>query len=180
MNVMQDRDKYKYESFCRNAAAQMYALTQALPRGGANIPVFAAASADDATVHAQATLRFMYRTRHVGSRLVWYATKKIEQQNIEWVNSAVPEQRILSSAHTAIAMPPEDEHYGMNGDYANCLHYYENDTASYRVCCMRGPETWLGEVNEQNLMHGIVRRLTYNPHYAQMESSMRKFIEGLQ
>ncbi len=178
-NVMQDRDLYKYESFCKNAAVQMYALTQALPRAGAKIPVFVVASEDDATVHASATLRFMYRARHVGSRLVWYSTKRIEQQNIEWVNSALPEQRILSSAHTAIVMSPEDAHYGSNGDYANCLHYYENDKTSYHACCARGPETWLGEVNAQNLQRGVMRRLTYNPHYVAMESSMQRFIESL-
>lgn len=179
VNVMQDRDWYKYESFCKNAAAQMYALTQALPRAGAKVPVFAVASADDATVHASATLRFMYRAQHVGSRLVWYATKKIEQQNIEWVNSALPEQRILSSAHTAIVIPPEDAHYGAHGSYANCLHYYEDDKKNYHTCCARGPETWLGEVNARNLQRGVVRRLTYNPHYAAMEASMQKFIESL-
>ncbi len=179
VDVMQDRDWYKYESFCKNAAAQMYALTQALPKGGAKIPVFAAASADDATVQSSATLRFMYRARHVGSRLVWYATKKIEQQNIEWVNSALAEQRVLSSAHTAIVMPPEDVHYGANGNYVNCLHYYENDKKNYHACCARGPETWLGEVSARNLQRGVVRRLTYNPHYAAMEASMQKFIETL-
>jgi esterase/lipase len=179
VNVMQDRDWYKYESFCKNAAAQMYALTQALPPADTKIPVFVAASADDATVHASATLRFVYRARHVGNRVVWYATKKLDQQNIEWVNSALPEQRILSSAHTAIVMPPDDAHYGVNGNYANCLHYYEGDKKKYHACCARGPETWLGEVTERNLQRGVMRRLMYNPHYAAMESSMQRFIEGL-
>jgi esterase/lipase len=179
LNVMQDRDKYKYESFCKNAAAQMYSLTQALPRAGLKIPIFIAASADDVTVSASATLGFMDRARHEGNRLVWYATKKPDRQNIEWVNSAVPEKRILSSAHTAIVMPPEDEHYGANGDYVNCLHYYENDKPSYHACCARGPDSWLGEATEQNLRQGVVRRLTYNPHYAALEASMQNFIEGL-
>ncbi|MBI5890223.1 MAG: alpha/beta fold hydrolase [Nitrosomonadales bacterium] len=179
LNVMQDRDKYKYESFCKNAAAQMYALTQALPRAGLKIPLFAAASADDVTVSASATLGFMDRARHAGNRLVWYATQKPDHQNIEWVNSAVPGQHILSSAHTAIVIPPEDEHYGANGDYVNCLHYYENDKTSYHACCARGPDTWLGEATEQNLRHGVVRRLTYNPHYAALEASMQNFIAGL-
>lgn len=179
INVMQDRDKYKYESFCKNAAAQMFALTRALPRAGLNIPLFVAASADDVTVSASATLGFMERARHAGNRLVWYATKKPDHQNIEWVNSAVPGQHILGSAHTAIVIPPEDGHYGANGDYVNCLHYYENDKTSYHACCARGPDTWLGEVTEQNLRQGVVRRLTYNPHYAALEASMQKFIEGL-
>jgi esterase/lipase len=179
VDVRQDKDLYKYESFCKNAAAQMYKLTQALSRAGARIPLFVAASADDATVHASATLGFMNRARYAGNKLVWYATQKPEQQDAEWVNSAVHGQRILSSAHTAIVMPPEDEHYGANGAYVNCLHYYDSDKTSYHACCARGPDTWLGEVTEQNLRHGVMRRLTYNPHYAALEASMRKFIEGL-
>lgn len=179
VNVMQDRDPYKYESFCKNGAAQMYALTQALPPGEVDIPVFAVASADDATVHSNATLRFMRRARHPCSKLLWYATERIEQDKVEWVDSAVPSQRILSSAHTAVVMLPEDAHYGAKGDYANCLHYYEDDKANYHACCAHGPETWLGEVTEQNMQHGLLQRLMYNPHYAEMESSMQRFIEGL-
>ena len=179
VSVMPDRDLYKYESFCKNAAAQMYALTQALPQRDVDIPVFAVASADDATVHATATLRFMQRVRHPCSKLVWYATEKFEQQNIEWVSSVMPAQRILSSAHTAIVMPPKDAHYGVNGEYANCLHYYPHDMENYAACLAQSQSVWLGEVNEQNLKHGLLSRLMYNPHYAAMESSMQRFIEGL-
>ncbi|WP_283743132.1 alpha/beta fold hydrolase [Sideroxydans sp. CL21] len=176
---MQDRDLYKYESFCKNAAAQMYKLTQALPKSGVDIPVFAVASADDATVNSAATLRFIQQARHVCSKLVWYSTAKIEQENIEWVDSAVPEKRILGSAHTAIVMSPEDAYYGANGEYANCLHYYDNDSERYKACMSQPREVWWGEVSEQNLEHGLLRRLMYNPHYAAMETSMLKFIQGL-
>ena len=179
VNVMQDRDLYKYESFCKNAAAQMHALTRALPQHEVNIPVFAAASADDVTVNPGATLRFMRRVHHPCSKLVWYATERIEQPNLEWVNSAVPEKHILGSAHTAIVIPPEDAHYGESGAYVNCLHYYEEDKPNYHACRACGPDMWLGEVTEQNLQRGVMRRLMYNPHYAAMESSMQNFIEGL-
>jgi esterase/lipase len=179
VNVMQDRDIYKYESFCKNAAAQMHALTLALPQQGMDIPVFAAASADDATVNSGSTMRFMQRARHPGNRLVWYSTEKVEQQKVEWVNSAVPAQRILSSAHTAIVMPPGDPHYGENGNYANCLHYYENDKESCRACLSQPLDAWYGEVNLKNLRHGLLRRLMYNPHYAAMEASMQEFIGRL-
>lgn len=178
VGVMQDRDPYKYESFCLNAAAQMRALTRSLPRRGIDIPVFAAASADDATVDAQVTWDFMRRATHPASRLVWYSTARAEGTRVEWVNSAVPEQRILSSAHTAVVMPPDDPHYGRGGDYANCLHYH-GDTERYVACNARGAETWLGEVNEANLSRGPMRRLMFNPHYAQMEASMQRFLESL-
>ena len=176
---MQDRDLYKYESFCKNAAAQMYKLTQALPKGDVGIPVFAVASADDATVNSAATLRFMRRARHRCSRLVWYSTTEVEQENIEWVNSAVPEKRILSSAHTAIVVSPDDAHYGANGGYANCLHYYDNDSDRYKACMSQPGEVWWGETSERNLERGLLRRLMYNPHYAGMEASLQKFIQGL-
>lgn len=179
VSVLQDKDPYKYESFCKNAAAQMYALTRVLPRGDIGIPVFAAASADDATVVPAATLRFMQHARHPCSRLVWYSTEKIERCNAEWVNSAIPERRILSSAHTAIVMPPDDPHYGASGDYANCLHYCGKDGERYRACLTQPQDAWLGEVAPQHLGPRLLRRLTYNPHYAAMEASMQKFIEEL-
>ncbi len=192
---MQDRDLYKYESFCKNAAAQMYALTRALPRGGVDIPVFAAASADDATVNPDATLRFMRRAHHPSSKLVWYATEEYKNpsppgggagvgeifrpESIEWVNSAVPEQRILSSAHTAIVIPPGDEHYGAAGGYQNCLHYLPHDPKGYTACRARQADVWYGEALEKNLKHGLLRRLMYNPHYTALEASLQKFIAGL-
>ena len=179
LSVLPDRDLYKYESFCKNAAAQMYKLIHALPEEPIKIPVFAAASADDATVNSNATLRFMQRTRHASCKLVWYATSKPEQNNVEWVNSAVPEQSILSSSHTAIVMPPEDAHYGAAGVYANCLHYLPHDPDGYATCLASAQVAWYGEIQEQNLRHSPLRRLTYNPHYAALESSMRKFIGTL-
>jgi alpha-beta hydrolase superfamily lysophospholipase len=179
VNVLPDSDLYKYESFCKNAAAQMYSLTRALPQRAMDIPVFAVASADDSTVHSAATLRFMRRARHPCSKLVWYATEKLEQQNLEWVSSVVPEKRILSSAHTGIVLPPEDTHYGAVGSYANCLHYFPHDMKGYAACMAQAQEVWHGEVHPQNLKHGVLRRLMYNPHYAAMEDSLRHFIEGL-
>ncbi|MDH2915858.1 MAG: alpha/beta fold hydrolase [Gallionella sp.] len=179
VNISQDQDPFKYESFCKNAAAQMHGLTKALPQQALSIPVFAAASADDATVSSAATLRFMQHATHHASRLVWYSKEKLEQKNIEWVNSAMPEQRILSSAHTAIVIPAEDAHYGAAGKYLNCLHYRANDDGRYALCMNNKQVAWLGEVDERNLQQGLLRRLTFNPHYAQMEASMQRFIESL-
>ncbi len=178
VNVLPDCDPYKYESFCKNAAAQMYALTQALPQGEVKIPVFAVASADDATVHAGATLCFMRRATHPANRLVWYARQELRESKVEWLDSRLPQRRILSSAHTAIVMPPYDVHYGEGGDYANCLHYC-GDESRYAACLAGAGEIWEGEVNEINLQHGLLRRLTWNPHYHEMEASMQRFIEDL-
>ena len=189
VNIMPDRDIYKYESFPKNAAAQMHVLAQAASaamRGRTpGIPVFAAASQDDATVSASATLEFMARTVHPASRLVLYTTDMgklppgFPAEKLELVNSAMPGQKILSSAHTAIVLAPDDAHYGAGGDYSNCTHYYPGDMEKYAACIQHPEQALQGEVTEQNLKAGILRRLMVNPNFAALKVSMRQFIENL-
>lgn len=178
LNLLPDQDPYKYESFCMNAVTQMWRLTLALPQAELSIPVFVVASADDATVISAAALEFIKKVRHPARKMLWYAADDPKQEDVEWVKSALPERRILSSAHTAVVIPPDDAHYGESGEYANCLHYFAQDGAHYSAC-RASQAAWLGEVTPQNLKYGLLRRLMYNPHYAGMEAAMRRFIERL-
>ena len=189
VSILPDRDIYKYESLPKNAAAQIYALAQDVSKQlrlhKPYIPVFAAASADDATVESAATLNFMMHTPNPSSRLVLYTTDTGRQiagfspEKLERVNSVVPMQKILSSAHTAIVLPPDDVHYGTQGVYANCVHYYPGDMEKY-VACINHPEQALqGEITEANLKAGTLRRLMYNPNFAALKISMRRFIDNL-
>lgn len=179
VSVLPDGDCFKYESFCKNAAAQMYALTQSLPREALAIPVFTAASADDATVNSVATWRWMQCASNAANQLVWYATQEVTGKNIAWMKSALPAQHILSSAHTAVVMSPQDPHYGVAGEYVNCLHYDEQDKALAARCASEKETPWLGEISSANLHKGLLRRLTFNPYFAEMERSMQQFIERL-
>jgi esterase/lipase len=189
VGIMPDADIYKYESFPKNAAAQMYALTQEVGRQlqqhAITLPVFIAASRDDATVEVSATLEFMARAHHPSSRLVLYTTDmknfppNIPMEKLELVNSVVPEQKIISSAHTAIVLPPDDAHYGAAGDYSNCLHYFPDDMEKYAACSRNTSMVLQGEVTAENLQAGTLRRLMYNPHFAALRISMQKFIESL-
>ena len=196
--ILPDRDQYKYESFTKNAAGQTRALTEELSaklqrlqsqEPGLDIPVFAVASEDDATVNASATVKFMAEymahAPHASSKLVLYTTETdssmygIPAHKLELVNSAVPEQKILSSSHLAIVLPASDAHYGAAGEYSNCVHYYPHDMEKYHAC-IKHPETdFQGEINEKNLNVGVLRRLMYNPHFAALETSMQQFIKNL-
>jgi len=189
VDIKPDLDIYKYESFAKNAAAQAYALTRTLDallrQQELDIPVFIAASADDMTVKTSVILEFIARSRHPCSKLVLYTTEPdkmpsaILAEKLELVNSAVPEQRILSSAHSAIVMPPEDSHYGREGDYSNCVHYYPDEMEKYAACLAHPDQDFQGEITTKNLKAGILRRLTYNPNYAALEVSMQRFIDDL-
>lgn len=187
--IMPDRDIYKYESFPKNAAAQVHSLIQEVNEQELfhklNLPVFTAASADDTTADISATLNFMIRIPHPSSKLLLYTTDEgshthgFPEEKLELVNSVVPGQRILSSAHTAIVLPSDDTHYGESGDYSNCTHYYPGEMEKYDACINRPNQVLQGEITEQNLAVGTLRRLMYNPHFAALKISMRQFIEGL-
>jgi alpha-beta hydrolase superfamily lysophospholipase len=188
-DIKPDDDLYKYESFAKNAGFQMCGLIadlKAMVRARApRVPVFVAASADDATVESAATLDFVARLPHPQSKLVYYAAASprlpagMPEGRAEVVNSAVPEQNIVSFSHLSLLIPPEDAHYGVAGDYSNCLHYFPGDMDSYASCRRNAPPVLQGEVSRTHLRAGVMRRLTYNPHFAGLESSIQQFIERL-
>jgi esterase/lipase len=189
VDIKPDLDIYKYESFTKNAAAQTHALIGELDRqlrkGELDLPVFIAASADDMTVKTSVILEFIAHARHPYSRLVLYTTEPekiprgIPAEKLELVNSVVPGQKILSSAHTAIVMPPDDTHYGERGEYSNCMHYYPDDMEKYAACLEHSEQDFQGEITGKNLKAGILRRLMYNPHFAALKVSMQRFIDDL-
>jgi esterase/lipase len=188
-HIKHDADIYKYESLSKNSVAQVYALSKALgaqlQTHDLDIPVFTAASADDVTVHTSATLGLMARARHPSSRLVLYTTAtgkpppRIPLEKLELVNSVVPGQKILSSAHTAIVLPPDDLHYGAAGEYVNCAHYYPEDMEKYHACKNKSAEVLQGEITKANLEAGILRRLMYNPNFSELKTSMKRFMDSL-
>ena len=189
LSINPDTDIYKYESFAKNTAEQMYALTQDLEaqlhKHKLSIPVFAVASADDKTVIATAIQDFMSGLDNKANRFICYTTNvstlahDTSDQPVEFVNSVVPEQKILSSAHTAILLAPDDAHYGYKGKYANCIHYQPDQMDKYLACKQHPLDCWQGEVKENNLEVGLLRRLMYNPNFAALKLSMQKFISRL-
>lgn len=189
VSIKPDLDFYKYESFPKNAAGQLYALTQEnqrlLQSRTLALPIFTAISQDDATVIAPATLKFMASAPNPLNRLVLYTTDTtqlpagIPAQQVELVNSRLPEHRILGFAHTAILQPADDPHYGEHGEYSNCLHYYPDDMEKYEACLRHRRDSWQGEITEGNLQAGLLRRLTYNPHFAGLMASLQRFIDRL-
>lgn len=189
LDIASDADPYKYESFPANAADQIHLLTVQLAsdlnrQKRFMLPVFAALSEDDASVLSSATLQFFKEAIHPLSTLVLYTTRKdvvlpdVSPDKVVLVNSFLPEKRIISSAHTAIVLPPDDTHYGAAGSYASCLHYYPKTMDKYRQC-MEKKEDYFGEVTESNLKKGVIRRLTYNLDFNTLKVSLIKFIESL-
>ncbi len=190
LSICPDTDRYKYESFPKNAAAQMYALIQVVKKKLAGravrIPVFAVMSQDDVTVDTGEIIKFMERCEHPLSQSVYYYSdaKKIPNWKLinkpECVNGVLPEKKILGPAHTSIVLPSEDEYYGEQGEYCNCIHYYPNAGEEYASCLQQeARQLFQGELTAENLQAGLVKRLMHNPHFADIKQSMSRFIASL-
>jgi esterase/lipase len=182
MDRQEDADIVKYESFPFNAGDQVYLLTREIQRllesQTIPLPLFIAASEDDATVLTSATLAFFRQAGHPSKRMLLYGTgTSTLPAQVERISSRLPDRQILSSAHTAIVIPPDDPHYGAQGDYASCGHYF-SDGEKYRLCKNR-QEDFLGEISRENLKKGIIRRLTYNPYYDGMMAHLAAHIQSL-
>jgi esterase/lipase len=189
IDIMPDADPYKYESFPANAADQIHLLTQQIQRELLKLkrymlPVFIAASENDSSVITDATVEFFKDAIHPVNSFVLYSTKDdfqapgLSREKVTLVKSSFPDRRILSSAHTAVVLPESDPHYGSNGNYANCLHYFPKVPDKYSRCKDK-KEDYLGELTDENMKKGVIRRLMYNPSFGRLTSSLGEFIERL-
>ncbi len=185
LTIFPDSDLYKYESVTKQAVAQTWALTRELnaklTHRRFELPVFVAASAEDTTVSTAATIQFMRRTSNPASHLLLYSADlpAISSDKIELVNSFMPDERILSFSHTSIVMPANDAHYGVSGEYCNCLHYYPDEMNKYATCIEHPQQAFLGELTPENLAMGLLCRLTYNPRFAELKIAMQRFLDKL-
>jgi esterase/lipase len=184
-----ERDAARYESFSVNAGAEFYLLTRRLMDASfrpLSIPVFMAGSGDDTTVSMEAARRFFCeKTPESTRRMIWYsaqATGSLPSETcpgMTVVAAESPPHRVHSLSHTSITVPPEDSHYGLDAHYRICLHYGDG-SPDYLSCVNDDEQTVYGERNlaEEGRFEGkLVRRGSFNPHYAGMIDAIACFVE---
>ena len=183
MKIMPDKDSFKYESFPHNAAWQMYQLIkvmgESIAENGITVPVFTVASAQDSTIDVEATVDLIKSLKNEKNKMLLYSQyQRSEPAPIKVVSSHFPEKGQLSLAHTGLSIPIEDPHYGENGAYRNCSHYYDENSENY-LSCKQDEVIFVGETTQENLKQGIMRRATYNFLYREMLVELDNFINSL-
>ncbi len=177
--IMPDTDPYKYESFPVNAISELYKLIETIEpviQQPPVLPVFIAASEDDATVDSRATVDIFKRWPQHHKKLVWYSREMEPQQGLlQIIDSRSPEQHISSSSHISLPMPATDPYYGTNGPYTACAHYFADKPREWQLCQAR-QEDLLAETTPYFLSQGVVRRLIYNPYFDEMLQAIAAFI----
>jgi esterase/lipase len=188
-SIEDDVDYTKYQSFTFNGVTQTYRLIKkvdALFDEGkkVSVPVFVAQSIDDRTVSTERTL-FVMKNYITGKKMfILYTTQPDKDYDgddnfVITVNSYLPQEKILNIPHICITIPPDDPHYGKNGDYRNCL-YYKPDSPE-RKQCLTDPEIWKGENTQENIeRYKVITRLTYNPHFNDMCKQMGEFLSVIE
>lgn len=186
-----EHDFARYESFSVNAGAEFYLLTRDLSKknfAALTVPVFMAGSGDDATVDMNMAANFFCdKTPKGKGRMLWYkaeATGSAPERSCEGllvVAAASPAHRVINFSHTSLSIAPENPHYGLDGDYPVC-DAYQAEPELFAQCKDDGAQTVYGErgLGEQGRYQGkLVRRGTFNPHYAQMIEQMLGFIQSI-
>jgi alpha-beta hydrolase superfamily lysophospholipase len=183
VDVQPDEDPYKYESMSTNAIVQTARLVERMQRlrrlRDLEVPLFVAASEDDLTVVGPAALEFFKAAKSDVKRMIYYTRgRPAVPEQVRIIHSRIPERHIVSAAHTALIVAPDNPHYGEAGAYAFCTHYYRTHFGDYLRCKSR-KEDCLGEIGRQPDGGQILRRLTFNPWWDQMLEELKGFIERL-
>lgn len=186
LDLREDTDAVKYESFPNNGVDQIHLLTkvvQELFEAGRtlSLPLFVAMSEDDGTVRWDKSLEF-FRSQKSSPhrRLLLYGNAPDAKDDglVRYIPARTFGDKIVSFAHVSLTMAPDNAHYGENGAYRYCMHYRKN--ARKRKACLADSinELVFGETTQKNLEnYPLLRRLTYNPDFEGMFREMERFIE---
>jgi len=185
-----DRDAVKYESFATNAAAEFFELTQAVIEpdfSTLTTPTLMVVSSEDTTIDYKASVDFFCNklttqnsslillVSHNNSEPLHRGCDGVQTRVTEFVND-----RVVSYSHVGMTIPPDDMHYGIDGNNPVCVSH-EGFPDRFERCLNDDLTSVYAENNfmdENGLFQGnIVRRTSFNPTYAEMISDIHCFIE---
>lgn len=175
-------DYAKYLSFTLNSAHQVHLLTQIINRElverQIRVPIFLIATADDEVLSTKAMLDFFSKNKHPKSQCILYSNEneKITDARIEIKPSYYPEKKILNFSHMCLSIAPNHPHYGEHGDYQDYLHYEEGISQKPKIIT---EDIYLGAVTHTNLRQHFLRKLSYNPDFANMIDKIEKFYKSV-
>lgn len=202
---LEDRDVVKYESMTLDSVIAVDGLANkvraALKAEGQQltIPVFIAVAENDYTIKSE-TATELFRDGRFGekSEMIIYSPKLVNESETGrylpvYINSRFQHRQnakvfvIADYSHMALTLKPDDAHYGLEGAYQYCQHYFfdaerkkrcEDDSLDDTEICF-GERKLSGAENYAQCRNAdrIVRRLTSNPKFDELTRYLNAFIE---
>lgn len=188
-------DPWRFESIPFNALAETQILSKSV-REQLNIqplktPVFLAQSPDDAVVNAEINRQYFLKTMvNPNNKLISYSSTEyhiddsdaVHDGRLSFYASHLPDQRILSYAHQAIHISPDNPHYGQNGSYRNCNHDLNTNSSAIEDC-QESDIPYRGEVFGKAVKRyetdefNSIARLTFNPQFKTLLDEIDGFLD---
>lgn len=141
-----------------------------------DIPTLLVTAQADSVIDAEA-LRDYFENHftHPNSQLVWYGegSQFDEATNTQIYSMHRDDLKISTASHMSPLFAPENSYYGENGEKIICENSFsKSDTEA----CENGEPTWFSAwgYTEKGRIHA---RLTWNPYYAELESTMRAVVQ---
>lgn len=176
-------DYAKYASIPVPAIAEAYKLAkevrQIVVDAPAKVPVFLALSEEDATVDSSVTLE-VFNTSfkdHPYSEMVLYSANQQAafDEQVEVINTDLPEQRIFGLAHMAVHGAPDNPYYGEQGEYRICS-WYLGEESRYQEC-REAEHNWFGERSDKlSSLSDVAARLSWNPYFDDLMERVSVFV----
>ncbi|TPE50031.1 alpha/beta fold hydrolase [Maribrevibacterium harenarium] len=179
-----DDDFAKYASIPVPAIAQAYRLAKEVSAQVSTesmvLPVWVAASQEDATVDTKATLSLFkeYMAAQKQSRMVLYRYQQdlppepdVTERTASW-----PQDRVLGMSHIGLHIAPVNPYYGQQGDYRACGWYF-SEPEKYAEC-RSDPQNWFGEKGDWLQQAAPAPgRVSWNPDYAWLMGDLTAWIQ---
>ncbi len=185
-----EQDDYaRFEAMPTNAIAETYLLTdelrQLLNEQPLATPVFLVQSSDDPIIDTVTNRTYFSESFiHSASKLINYQQNPSESRDpkdkrVQYVNSYLPEQRIVGFSHQATHISPANSHYGASGQYRNCGINTGRSEKDVNLC-LTSKEVWRGELFDDSSILSAesdgLMRLTFNPYFDQLIQQALLFI----
>lgn len=199
-----DKDLMKYESLTLDSVIAVDSLAGRLRSNVENsksrltIPVFLAVAENDFTIKSDTAIEYFHQGRFGDDAEMYiYSPDKVGEGDPEkrlptYIDSRFVHEQdgrkfmIADYSHMALTLRPDDWHYGLQGDYKNCLQYvFDSDkrerckdqTLTYADVCF-GERALLGSqyYAQCDGAGQVVRRLTSNPQFEGLTTFLDGFI----
>ena len=200
-----DRDLMKYESLTLDSVIAVDSLANRVrtklqdSSSTLTMPVLLVVAENDFTIKSTTAIEY-FREGRFGdnAEMFIYSSDKAGEGDPEkrlptYINSRFVHQQdgskfmIADYSHLSLTLRPDDGHYGLQGDYKNCLQYVldgdkrercKDATLTYPDVCF-GERSLLGSKTypQCNGPGQIVRRLTSNPQFDDLTAYLDSFID---
>jgi esterase/lipase len=182
-----ENDYAKYNSFTCNSAYQLHLLIEknnqlSLAAKNIDCPSLVVISQDDQTVKSRATIQYFQRHLAQRGKLLLY-TNQPNNSDPRFIcrPACYPKWNIRNISHIALPIAPDNPHYGMQGDYAHASRVEENNRHGKKMIygtLNNYTHAWLNLMNHFHLYPHQYSRLTFNPDFEFLKSTIVEFISS--